>query len=176
MFRIVEPRLAEIEAELAALGNMRGKPVGTVRITATEHAVRSIVWPRLLPSLPNYPEIKIEISSDNRFVDIVAERFDIGIRLGGDVARNMIALRIAPDMRMVVVGSPAYFKRNPPPQTPQKLSEHDCSGLRLPTYGGLLAWEFKHGERITAAHVEGRLMFNRSDLMADAAVAGNGLA
>jgi DNA-binding transcriptional LysR family regulator len=176
LFQTVEPRLAEIEAELTILGNLRGKPVGTVRITATEHAVRSIVWPRLLPWLPNYPEIKVEISSDNRFVDIVAERFDIGIRLGGDVAKNMIALRIAPDMRMVVVGSPAYFRRKPPPQTPQDLSEHDCIGLRLPTYGGLLAWEFKHGERVITTHVEGRLVFNRSDLMADAAAAGNGLA
>ena len=176
LFRTVEPRLAEIEAELAVLGNMRGRPVGNVRITATEHAVRSIVWPRLLPWLPNYPEIKIEISSDNRFVDIVAERFDIGIRLGGDVAKNMIALRIAPDMRMVVVGSPAYLKRNPPPHTPQELSEHECIGLRLPTYGGLLGWEFKNGERITKVHVEGRLLFNRSDLMADAAAAGHGLA
>lgn len=176
LFQTVEPRLAEIEAELAVLGNMRGRPVGTVRITATEHAVRSIVWPRLLPWLPNYPEIKIEISSDNRFVDIVAERFDIGIRLGSDVAKNMIALRIAPDMRMVVVGSPAYFKRNPPPQMPQELSEHDCIGLRLPTHGGLLAWEFKRGERSTTVNVEGRLLFNRSDLMADAAATGNGLA
>ncbi|MFJ2988311.1 LysR family transcriptional regulator [Collimonas sp. NPDC087041] len=176
LFLTVEPRLAEIEAELAVLGNMRGRPVGNVRITATEHAVRSIVWPRLLPWLPNFPEIKIEISSDNRFVDIVAERFDIGIRLGGDVAKNMIALRIAPDMRMVVVGSPAYLKRNPPPQSLQELSDHDCIGLRLPTYGGLLAWEFKNGGKITNVHVEGRLLFNRSDLMADAAVAGHGLA
>ena len=176
LFHTVEPRLAEIEAELAALGNMRGKPVGNVRITATEHAVRSIVWPRLLKWMPNYPDIRIEISSDNRFVDIVAERFDIGIRLGGDVAKNMIALRIAPDMRMVVVGSPAYFNRHAPPKTPQDLSEHNCIGLRLPTYGGLLAWEFKHGKRIINVHVEGRLLFNRSDLMADAAAAGHGLA
>ncbi len=176
LFRTVEPRLAEIEAELAVLGNMRGMPVGTVRITASEHAVRSVVWPRLLPWLANYPEIKVEISSENRFVDIVAERFDIGIRLGGDVAKNMIALRVAPDMRMVVVGSPAYFERNAPPRTLQELSEHDCIGLRLPTHGGLLPWEFKHGERVTTVHVEGRLVFNRSDLMADAAVAGNGLA
>lgn len=176
LFRTVEPRLAEIEAELSVLGNMRGRPVGTVRITATEHAVRSVVWPRLLPWLPNYPEIKVEVSSDNRFVDIVAERFDIGIRLGGDVAKNMIALRVSPDMRMVVVGSPGYFKRHAPPQTPQELSDHDCIGLRLPTYGGLLPWEFKHGERSTNVNVDGRLVFNRSDLMADAAVAGHGLA
>lgn len=176
LFQTVAPRFAEIEAELAVLGDMRGRPVGTVRITATEHAVRSIVWPRLLPWLPNYPEIKIEISSDNRFADIVAERFDIGIRLGGDVAKNMIAVRIAPDMHMVVVGSPDYFARHTPPQTPMDLSEHDCIGLRLPTYGGLLSWEFRHGERITTTHVAGRLVFNRSDLMADAAVAGHGLA
>lgn len=176
LFRTVEPRLAEIEAELATLGSMRGRPAGTIRITATEHAVRSIVWPRLLPWLPSYPEIKIEISSDNRFVDIVAERFEIGIRLGGDVAKNMIALRIAPDMRMVVVGSPAYFKHRPQPRTPQELGEHDCIGLRLPTHGGLLAWEFKHDERTVTVHVEGRLLFNRSDLMAEAAAAGNGLA
>lgn len=176
LFRTVEPRLAEIEAELAILGSMRGRPVGTVRITATEHAVRSIVWPRLLPWLPNYPEIKVEISSDNRFVDIVAERFDIGIRLGGDVAKNMIAMRVSPDMRMVVVGSPAYFERHDPPQTPQELGEHDCIGLRLPTHGGLLAWEFSHGGHRTNVHVDGRLVFNRSDLMAEAAVAGQGLA
>ena len=176
LYRTVEPRLAEIDAELAVLGEMRGKPVGTVRITATEHAVRALVWPRLLPWLPKYPDIKIEISSDNRFADIVAERFDIGIRLGGDVAKDMIAVRIAPDMRMVVVGSPAYFARRPQPQTPQELGDHDCIGLRLPTYGGLLTWEFKHGERNTTAHVKGRLVFNRSDLMAEAALAGNGLA
>lgn len=176
LYRTVEPRLAEIDAELAVLGEMRGKPMGTVRITATEHAVRALVWPRLLPWLPQYPDIKIEISSDNRFADIVAERFDIGIRLGGDVAKDMIAVRIAPDMRMVVVGSPAYFARRPQPQTPQALGDHDCIGLRLPTYGGLLPWEFKHGERNTTAHVKGRLVFNRSDLMAEAALAGNGLA
>ncbi len=176
LFRTVEPRLAEIEAELAVLGNLRGRPVGTVRITASEHAVRALVWPRLLPWMPNYPEIKIEISSDNRFVDIVAERFDIGIRLGADVAKNMIALRIAPDMRMVVVGSPAYFARKPAPATPQGLSDHDCIGLRLPTYGGLLPWEFKQDERMITVSVDGRLVFNRSDLMADAAAAGHGLA
>jgi DNA-binding transcriptional LysR family regulator len=176
LFRTVEPRLAEIEAELSVLGEMRGKPMGTVRITATEHAVRALVWPRLLPWLPKYPEINIEISSDNRFADIVAERFDIGIRLGGDVAKDMIAVRIAPDMRMVVVGAPAYFARRPEPQTPQELGDHDCIGLRLPTHGGLLAWEFKHGERTMTAHVKGRLVFNRNDLIADATLAGNGLA
>ena len=176
LYRTVEPRLAEIEAELSMLREMRGKPRGTVRITATEHAVQALVWPRLRPWLAQYPDIHIEISSDNRFVDIVAERFDIGIRFGGDVAKDMIAARIGPDVRMVVAGAPAYFARHTQPQTPQELGDHDCIGLRLPTYGGLLAWEFKHGERTVTAHVKGRLVFNRSDLMAEAALAGNGLA
>jgi len=109
----VGPRLAEIEAELALLGELRGRPAGTVRITASDHAVRTLVWPRLQPWLPAYPDIKIEISSENRFVDIVAERFDIGVRLGADAARDMIAVRVAPDMRLIVVGSPDYFRRHP---------------------------------------------------------------
>jgi DNA-binding transcriptional LysR family regulator len=176
LFQAVAPRLAEIESELAVLGELRGKPMGTVRITASEHAVRTLVWPRLLPWLPKYPDINIEISSDNRFADIVAERFDIGIRLGADVAKDMIAVRIAPDMRMVVVGSPAYFARYPAPQTPQELSDHDCITLRLPTHGGLLTWEFTQGARTVSAHVKGRLAFNRSDLIAEASVTGHGLA
>jgi DNA-binding transcriptional LysR family regulator len=176
LYRTVEPRLGDIEAELATLGEMRGKPVGTVRITATEHAVRTLVWPRLLPWLAKYPEIKLEISSDNRFADIVGERFDIGIRLGDDVAKNMIAVRVAPDMRIVVVGSPAYFARHPQPSAPQDLGEHDCIGLRLPTYGGLLPWEFKLGKRAVNVHVKGRLVFNQNQLVVEAALAGHGLA
>lgn len=176
LYRTVEPRLGDIEAELATLGEMRGKPVGTVRITATEHAVRTLVWPRLLPWLAKYPEIKLEISSDNRFADIVGERFDIGIRLGDDVAKNMIAVRVAPDMRIVVVGSPTYFARHPQPATPQDLGEHDCIGLRLPTYGGLLPWEFRQGKRAVNVHVKGRLVFNQNQLVVEAALAGHGLA
>ncbi|MES2185865.1 MAG: LysR family transcriptional regulator [Pseudomonadota bacterium] len=176
LYRTVEPRLAEIEAELAVLGDMRGKAVGTVRITATEHAVRSLIWPKLLPWLADYPGIKVEISSDNRFADIVAERFDIGVRLGDDVAKDMIAVRMAPDMRLVVVGSPAYFLRNPLPATPRDLADHDCIGLRLPTHGGLLVWEFRRGERSANIHPNGRLVFNQSDLTVEAALAGHGLA
>jgi len=176
LYRTLEPRLSEIEAELATLGEMRGKPIGTVRITATEHAVRTLIWPRLLPWLPKYPDIKIEISSDNRFADIVAERFDIGIRLGDDVAKDMIAVRIAPDMRIVVVGSPKYFRLHAPPNSPQELTDHDCICLRLPTHGGLLPWEFKRGDRAFNAHVKGRLIFNHSDLIVEAALAGQGLA
>jgi DNA-binding transcriptional LysR family regulator len=176
LYQAVESRFADIEAELAVLGEMRGKPTGTVRITATEHAVRSLVWPRLRPWLPKYPDIRIEISSDNRFTDIVASRFDIGVRLGADVAKDMIAVRMAPDMRVAVVGSPAYFSAHPRPASPQDLTGHDCIGLRLPTHGGLLSWEFKRRGRTVNAHVKGRLVFNNGDLMVAAALAGHGLA
>jgi DNA-binding transcriptional LysR family regulator len=176
LYLTVGPRFADIEAELAVLGELRGKPAGTVRITATEHAARTLVWPRLQPWLPKFPDIKIEISSDNRFIDIVAERFDIGVRLGGDVAKDMIAVRMAPDIRVVVVGSPDYFGRRPRPHTPQDLTEHDCLCLRLPSHGGLLPWEFRRRGKSTSAHVTGRLVFNSSDLITAAALAGYGLA
>lgn len=176
LYLTVAPRLADIEAELAVLGELRGKPAGTVRITATEHAVQTLVWPRLQPWLSKYPDIKIEISRDNRYIDIVAERFDIGVRLGGEVAKDMIAVRMAPDMRMAVVGSPDYFARHPRPRAPQDLTEHDCICLRLPTHGGLLNWEFKRRGKSTNAHVTGRLVFNTTDLIVAAALAGHGLA
>lgn len=176
LYRTVGSRFADIEAELAVLGELRGKPAGTVRITATDHAVRTLLWPRLQPWLPKYPDIKVEISSDNRFIDIVAERFDIGVRLGGDVAKDMIAVRIAPDMRLVVVGSPNYFKHRARPQAPQDLTQHDCIGLRLPSHGGLLPWEFKRRGKGVNAHVTGRLIFNSSDMVVAAALGGHGLA
>ena len=176
LYRTVGPRLADIDAELAVLGELRGKPVGTIRITATEHAVRSLIWPRLLPWLPKYPDIKVEVSSDNRFIDIVSERFDIGVRLGGDVAKDMIAVRIAPDMQLVVVGSPSYFTSHVRPRTPQHLTEHDCIGLRLPSHGGLLPWEFKRRGKSVNAHVTGRLVFSSSDMVVAAALSGHGLA
>ena len=176
LFQTVAPRLADIEAEIAVLGELRGKPAGLIRITATEHAVKTLVWPRLLPWLPRYPDIKIEINADNRFMDIVAERFDIGVRLGGDVAKDMIAQRIAPDLRLVVAGAPGYFAMHGRPTTPHELDGHDCITLRLPTHGGLLNWEFSNGGRAIVSHVSGRLVFNRSDLLLAAAVGGHGLA
>jgi DNA-binding transcriptional LysR family regulator len=175
LYRTVSPRFADIDAELAVLREMRGKPAGAVRITATEHAVRSLVWPRLEAWLQKYPDIQIEISSDNRFTDIVAERFDIGVRLGGDVAKDMIAVRMAPDMRMTVVGSPAYLARHSPPTTPNDLTEHDCICMRLPTHGGLLAWEFKRRGRTVNTHATGRLVFNSNELMVAAALTDHGL-
>jgi len=175
LYQTVSPRFADIEAELAVLRELRGKPAGSVRITATEHAVRTMIWPRLAAWLPKYPDINIEISSDNRFTDIVADRFDIGVRLGVDVAKDMIAVRMAPDMRMAVVGSPAYFARHARPATPQDLTEHDCVNMRLPTHGGLMGWEFKRRGRSLNAHVKGRLVFNSSDLMVAAALTAHGL-
>ncbi len=182
LYRTVEPRLAEIEAELAVLDGLRSRPAGTVRITAGEHAVRTVIWPRLLPWLAGYPEIQLEISSDNRFTDIVGERFDIGVRLGDDVAKDMIAVRIAPDMRVLVVGSPGYFNGGgevggrPVPTSPRDLAGHDCIGLRLPTHGGVLPWEFRRGRRTVNLHPQGRLVFNQNPLVLEAALAGHGLA
>ena len=176
LYLTVGPRFADIEAELEVLSELRGKPAGTVRITATQHAVRTLLWPRLQAWLPKFPDIKVEISSDNRFIDIVAERFDIGVRLGGDVAKDMIAVRMAPDMRLVVVGSPKYFERHPRPRTPQDLTNHDCLCLRLPSHGGLLPWEFNRRRKNINVHVTGRLVFNSTDMIVAAAVAGYGLA
>ncbi len=175
LYETVAPRFSDIEAELAVLGELRGKAAGTVRISATEHAVRSLVWPRLEPWLPDYPDIRVEMSSDNRFIDIVADRFDIGVRLGGDVAKDMIAVRMAPDMRMVVVGSPDYFGSRSKPATPQELTEHDCIGMRLPTHGGLMTWDFQRRGRRVSVHVSGRLVFSNGDLIVRAALAGYGL-
>jgi DNA-binding transcriptional LysR family regulator len=175
LFQSVGPRFADIEAELAVLGELRGKPAGSIRITATEHAARTLIWPRLEPWLPKYPDINIEISSDNRFTDIVAERFDIGVRLGGDIAKDMIAVRIAPDMRMAVVASPAYLARQGRPTTPHDLTDHNCIRQRLPTHGGLMNWEFARRGRNVTAHVTGRLVFNGGGFMVEAAVTGHGL-
>jgi DNA-binding transcriptional LysR family regulator len=176
LYQTVGPRLADIDSELAVLHELRGRPAGTVRITATEHAARALIWPRLQPWLSKYPDIRVEINADNRFTDIVAERFDIGVRLGADVARNMIAVRIAPDMRMAVVGSPDYIARCPAPRAPKDLTDHDCIGMRLPTHGGLLTWEFKRRGKNVNVHVNGRLVFNSTELVLAAALAGHGLA
>jgi DNA-binding transcriptional LysR family regulator len=175
LYQAVGTRFSDIEAELAVLRELRGKPAGSVRITATEHAVRTLVWPRLEAWMPSYPDINIEISSDNRFTDIVAERFDIGVRLGGDIAKDMIAVRMAPDMHMAVAGSPVYLARQRRPTTPLDLTEHECIRQRLPTHGGLMNWEFKRRGRRVNAHVAGRLVFNASDLVVEAALTGHGL-
>lgn len=170
------PRFEEIEAELAALSEFRDKPVGTLRITAAEHAASTVLWPKLSKVLPDYPDIKVEVSIDYGLTDIAAERFDAGVRLGDQVAKDMIAVRIAPDLRMAVVASPGYLARKGQPADVPALAGHDCLNLRLPTYGGLMAWEFSKGGHEVKARVEGQLTFNSSPHILRAALDGFGLA
>jgi len=176
LVRSVGPRLDEIEAELAALSALREKPAGTIRITAGEHAAEAVLWPAIARLLPDYPDIKVEIIVDYGLTDIVAERYDAGVRLGEQVAHDMIAVRIGPDMRMAVVGSPAYFARQPKPRVPQDLTNHNCINLRLPTYGGLYAWEFEKRGHAMKVRVDGQLVFNTGLLRMNAVLAGLGLA
>jgi DNA-binding transcriptional LysR family regulator len=176
LLRGIAPRFEEIRLELASLQELREKPAGTIRITATENAAEAVLWPALRRFLPKYPDIKVEIVIDYGLTDIVAERYDAGVRPGGNVSRGMIAVRIGPDMRMAVVGSAAYFARHPAPRTPHELTEHACINLRLPTHGGLYAWEFERDGREFRVRVDGQLVFNTSALILTAARAGFGLA
>jgi DNA-binding transcriptional LysR family regulator len=171
----IGPKFEEIDAALAALNELREKPAGTIRITTGEHAAATTLWPALAKLLPDYPDIKVEIAIDYGLTDIVAERYDAGIRNGEQVAKDMIAVRIGPDMRSAVVGAPAYFARKPRPKTPQDLTLHDCINLRLPTYGGVYAWEFEKARREMKVRVEGPLVFNNIALRLQAALAGFGL-
>lgn len=176
LLRNVGPRLDEIDTELAAVSEFREKPAGTIRITAGEHAADRILWPALARLLPNYPDIKVEIVIDYGLTDIVAERYDAGVRLGEQVAKDMIAVRIGPDFRMAVVGAPSYFAKRSKPKSPHDLTTHTCINLRLPTYGGLYAWEFEKRGRELKVRVEGQLVFNNIALRLSAALAGFGLA
>jgi DNA-binding transcriptional LysR family regulator len=172
----IGPRLDEVETELVSLSELRGKPSGTIRITSTDYATDTLLWPRLMPLLRKYPEIKVEIITDYGLTDIVTERYDAGVRPGEQVAKDMIAVRIGPDIRMAVVGSPSYFRQRPEPKRPQELIHHSCINLRLPTHGGLYAWEFGKGSRELRVRVEGQLTFNGITQMVNAALAGFGLA
>jgi len=172
----IGPRFEEIEAELTALNALREKPAGTIRINAGEHAAETILWPALENFLPRYPDIKVELTVDNGLANIVAERFDAGVRLGEQLAKDMIAVRIAPDFRMVVVGAPSYFKRRDRPKRPQDLTQHACINIRLPTHGGIYAWEFEKRGRAIKVRVDGQLVFNSTALRIKAASAGLGLA
>ena len=176
LFQNVGPRFEEIEAELTALSELRQKPAGTIRITATDYAANTVLWPKLQKLLRDYPEIKVEIAIEYALTDIVAERYDAGVRSGDQVAKDMIAVRIGPDSRMAVVGTPSYFAKRQAPKTPRDLIEHNCINLRLPTRGGLYAWEFEKGKRKLNVHVEGQLIFNDTYQMLNAALAGFGLA
>jgi DNA-binding transcriptional LysR family regulator len=176
LVRTVAPRFEEIEAELSAVGELREKPAGTIRITAGEHAIETILWPKLATFLPRYPDIKVEIVTDYSLTDIVAERYDAGVRWGEQVAKDMIGLRIGPDARFAVVGSKSYFARCALPQKPQDLVSHKCINLRLPTFGNLYAWEFEKGGREVKVRVEGQFVFSGVSQMIQAARDGFGLA
>src|SRR6267154_1400355 len=154
------PRFEEIDAELATLSDLRDKPAGTIRITAMEYAAEAILLPKLAKLMRQYPDIKVEIIIDYGLTDIVAERYDEGVRSGEQVAKDMIAVPIGPDARMAVVGAPSYFRRQSEPKNPQELVRHNCVNLRLPTHGGLYAWEFEKDERELKVRVEGQLSFN----------------
>lgn len=176
LFTRLSPHLLEIEQELTALRDMRDKPAGNIRITAGEHAMTAVLWPVLKPFMLQYPDINVEVTVDNGLTDIVDGRFDAGVRLGEQVAKDMIAVRIAPDMRMAVVGSPGYFARHGEPQTPEQLADHRCINMRLPTRGGLYAWEFIRDGREIRVRVDGQLTLNNLPQRLDAAEAGLGLA
>ncbi|MBB5696188.1 LysR family transcriptional regulator [Muricoccus pecuniae] len=175
LLRTLRPALGDIEAELLSLGELREKPSGTIRLTTSLHAAETILWPTCARLLRGYPEVKVEITVDNSLTDIIAERYDAGVRLGEQVAKDMVAVPIGPDLRMAVVGSPAYFAANPPPRTPQDLLRHNCINLRMATSGGLYAWEFEQNGRELKVRVDGQLAFNRSDLSLQAAAEGFGL-
>jgi DNA-binding transcriptional LysR family regulator len=172
----IGPHFDGIEAELAALSELRDKPAGTIRITTGDYVSESILEPAVAKLLREYPDIRVEISVDMGFVDIVAERFDAGIRFGETVAQDMISLRIGPDVRMAAVASPSYFERHKAPRTPHDLAQHNCINLRMPTRGGLYAWEFEKAGRAVNVRVEGQLVVNDIALMRKAAIDGVGIA
>lgn len=176
LLRVIAPRFEEIDSELALLSEYRDKPAGKLRITAGEHSAISILHPVLGKLLPDNPDLNIEIIVDYGLTDIVAEGFDAGVRLGQQVAKDMIALRIGPDMSMAVVGSPAYFSRHPRPLVPSDLMAHNCMNLRMPTHGGLLLWEFEKGGQELKVRVEGQLVFNNIAMRMEAVLQGLGLA
>lgn len=169
-------RFDEIDAELDALTALRDKPAGTVRITTGEHALESILWPKLARFLPAYPDIKLELDVSYGLKDIVAERFDAGVRMGEQIEKDMVAVRIGPAMRMAAVATPAYLASHRAPRTPHDLAGHACINLRLPTYGGLYAWEFERGGRAVNVRVDGQLVFNDITRILMAALAGFGVA
>jgi DNA-binding transcriptional LysR family regulator len=172
----IGPSFDEIETQVAALSELRDKPAGTIRIVASDFAIRSVLWPKLRAFLPKYPDIKVELSRDNGLTDIVTQRFDAGVRMGEQLAKDMISVRIGPDMRFAVVGTPGYFKKTTAPSHPQDIIGHNCIAERHATSGGIWAWEFEEKGREIKIRVDGQLVFNNSYDVIDAAVCGFGLA
>jgi DNA-binding transcriptional LysR family regulator len=176
LLRTVAPRFEEIELELAALSNLRDRPAGTIRITAGEHPAVSVLQPALKKLLPAYPDIRVEIVADYGLTDIVAQGYDAGVRLGEQVAKDMVAVRISPDIRMAVVASQDYFKKRPAPRSPHDLTMHNCINIRMPTYGGVFVWEFGKDNREVKVRVDGQIIVNNIALRLASALDGLGLA
>ena len=176
LLRTLSPAFEGIDAELASLSALREKPSGSIRITTAEHAAETILMPALERFLPDYPDVKVEVTVDYGLTDVVTERFDAGVRLGEQVAKDMVAVRIGPDMRMAAVAAPSYFAKTRPPRVPQDLADHQCINLRLPTSGGFYAWEFEKGGREMKVRVDGQLAFNELPLSIRVARAGLGIA
>lgn len=176
LLRTVGPRFEEVEAELAALNELRLKPAGTIRITAGDHPAVTILWPKLSNVVAKYSDVKVEINMEGGLIDIAAQRFDAGVRLGEQVAKDMVSVRIGPDIRFAVVGTKSYFAKHAAPKAPQDLVAHNCINLRLPTHGGLWAWDFERNGRELKARVDGQLVFNNIFQVRDAALDGAGLA
>ncbi|CAG9222043.1 DNA-binding transcriptional repressor PgrR [Paraburkholderia tropica] len=172
----IGPRIEEIQRELMVLSGLREKPSGVIRLTATEYAAEAVLWPAIAKLVDEYPDIKVEVLIDYGLTDIVRDRFDAGVRPGETIAKDMIAVRIGPPMRMAVAGSPEYFSRRKPPRTPQELTNHGCINLRLSGHGGLYTWEFEKRGRKLNVRVDGQLVFNSSHLILHAAIEGRGLA
>ncbi len=172
----LRPALQEIDGALANLSALRDKPAGLVRITTARHAAETVLWPKLARLLPDYPDVKVELSIDSALTDIVAERFDAGVRPGERVDKDMVAVRIGPDLRLALVAAPSYLANHPPPDSPHDLTRHSCINLRLPTLGGMYAWEFEKDGRSLNVRVDGQLAFNDLPMVVQAAVAGFGLA
>jgi DNA-binding transcriptional LysR family regulator len=172
----IGPHFDEIEAQVDALNELREKPAGTIRITAADYAISSVLWPKLQKFLPKHPDIKVELMLDNGLTDIVTERYDAGVRMGEQLAKDMISARIGPDFRFAVVGAKSYFTRHAEPTKPQDLIRHTCINYRFPTSGGLWAWEFEESGREIKIRVDGQLTFNNIFHALDAALAGLGVA
>jgi DNA-binding transcriptional LysR family regulator len=176
LLKTLGPALDEIAVELASIGEFRDKPAGNIRITTSEHAAHSILWPALKRLAPDYPDINVELVIDSALSDIVAERFDAGVRLGESIAKDMVAVRIGPDLRMAVVGAPGYFAGRGQPETPHDLAGHQCLNLRLATSGGIYAWEFEKDGRELKVRVDGQFTFNNARMIVQACLDGFGLA
>jgi len=174
LLETLQPAFEDIDSKLAALTELREKPAGVVRINATEHVAQTVLWPTLRRLLPNYPDIEVELVGEAALTDIVAGRYDAGVRLGELLDKDMIAVRIGPQMRMVAVASPSYFARKPPPVTPQDLADHDCINLRLPV-GGIYSWEFERDGRELRVQVKGSLTFSNGTMIVAAAIDGFGI-